>query len=218
MTILLIATNICISLYQWLAPGSLNEQLISAAGFIPARLTGLAAASPGLPPVLTLVTSQFLHGGVFHLGGNMLFLWIFGNNVEDEMGSIRFLAFYLLCGVFAGFVHYATGPASPVPAIGASGAISGVLGAYALMFPKARIHTLLILFLFITVVRIPAIIWVGLWLVIQLVQGIASYGAGSGVAWFAHIGGLLGGIVLLFFFRPKRPRPTLGPFSGTWVR
>ncbi|MBD3161091.1 MAG: rhomboid family intramembrane serine protease [Candidatus Eisenbacteria bacterium] len=217
MTLLLILVNVGISLLQWLLPGSESERLLLTAALIPARLTGLLEV-PGLPAPLTLLSSQFLHGGFLHLAGNMLFLWIFGNNVEDELGSLRFLVFYLACGTAAGLVHTMTGPGSGVPTVGASGAISGVLGAYAFLFPRARIHSLLFLFFYVTVIPLPALVWVAIWFAIQLINGLATQGVGSGVAWFAHVGGLVAGIVLLVLFRRRRPRPRAHPFSGTWNR
>jgi membrane associated rhomboid family serine protease len=138
--------------------------------------------------------------------------------VEDELGSLRFLLFYLLCGVAAALLHYAIGPASKVPVIGASGSISGVLGAYAILFPRARIYSLVILIFYITVIPLPAIVWVGIWLATQLFLGLATQGAQSGVAWFAHVGGLAGGILLLLFFRRRRRRPKIMPFSGSMFR
>ncbi len=219
MTILLISLNGIISLIQWLMPDAQLQELVYRAALIPARLGGSLQA-PGLPPMLTLLTSQFFHGGILHLAGNMLFLWIFGNNVEEEFGHLRFLAFYLLCGIGAGLVHYATTPGSTVPTIGASGAISGVLGAYALMFPRARIQTLVILVFWISVVPIPALLWVAIWFGVQLLQGLATggRGAGGGVAWFAHVGGLIVGVLLQFFFRRSRPRSRVDPFGGSWGR
>jgi len=205
MTILLIVTNVTISILQWILPHGAGRALTMAGALIPAHLRDAPAAG-GIPPVLTLVTSQFLHGGVLHLAGNMLFLWIFGNNVEDVMGPLRFVVFYLLCGIIAGLVQYASGTDSRIPTVGASGAISGVLGAYAVLFPRARIHTLIFLVIYITVVPIPALLWVGIWFALQVVQGLASRGMAGGVAWFAHIGGLLAGILLLFVFRPRRER------------
>jgi membrane associated rhomboid family serine protease len=205
MTLFLIAANVTVSLIQWAMPQAQLQEFVYRAAMIPARLSG-SVDLPGLPPLLTLLTSQFLHGGFLHLGGNMLFLWIFGNNVEDEMGPIRFLVFYLLCGIGAGLAHYATAPGSAIPTVGASGAISGVLGAYALMFPRARIQTLVILVFWISVVPIPALLWVGVWFLLQFLQGVASRGTGGGVAWFAHVGGLIVGVLLLYFFRARRGR------------
>jgi membrane associated rhomboid family serine protease len=215
MTILLIGANVAVSLWQWILPAESGRTLVQAAALIPARLGGLSPVS-GISPPLTLLTSQFLHAGPLHLGGNMLFLWIFGNNVEDEFGSLRFLLFYLLSGIAAGLVHYASDPSSLIPTVGASGAISGVLGAYAFLFPKARIHTLIFLLFYITVIPIPALLWVGFWFAIQLLQGFASQGAGGGVAWFAHIGGLLAGMLLLPIFRPRPKRRRIEPFSSSW--
>lgn len=215
MTILLIVTNILVSIWQWILPEGAGGTFVAATALIPARLGG-AASLPGIAPPLTLITSQFLHAGPLHLGGNMLFLWIFGNNVEDEFGSFRFLLFYLLCGIGAGVAHYVSAPTSLVPTVGASGAISGVLGAYAILFPRARIHTLIFLFFYISVVPIPALLWVGIWFVVQLLQGAASQGAASGVAWFAHVGGLIAGVALLPLFRPRRQPVRVPPFDGSW--
>jgi membrane associated rhomboid family serine protease len=213
MTIFLIAANVLVSLVQWFLPEAGAEQLVYAAGFIPARLSN-AAEIPGLPPALTLVTSQFLHGGVLHLAGNMLFLWIFGNNVEDRMGPARYLVFYIVCGVLAGLVHFLSARTSGIPTVGASGAISGVLGAYALLFPGARIHTLIILVFYISVVPIPALLWVGIWFVYQMIGSATQSAVGGGVAWFAHIGGLIAGAILVLLFRRRPARPRLR--RGDW--
>ncbi len=213
MTILLIACNVGVSILQWTLPGGAGRSFTLMGALIPARLIG--SHIPGaIPPVATLVTSQFIHGGLLHLGGNMLFLWIFGNNVEDEMGPLRFLLFYLLCGTIAGLVHCASHPASMVPTVGASGAISGVLGAYAVIFPRARVHTLVFLVIYVTVVSIPALLWVAIWFMIQLAQGIGSGGAGGGVAWFAHVGGAIAGVILVLVFRRRnRGVRRMGPFT-----
>jgi len=157
MTISLIVVNILVFFLETLLPEATGRQMVLAAGFVPGQLSG-ATGGDAIPVLSTLVTSQFLHGGWLHLGGNMLFLWIFGNNVEDEFGPFRFLAFYLLCGIIAGLTHFLTEPSSPIPTIGASGAISGVLGAYALLFPGARIYTLVVLIIYITIVPIPAVV------------------------------------------------------------
>jgi membrane associated rhomboid family serine protease len=205
MTMLLIAANVGVGMRQLTLSSSETSSLFAEAALIPARLTGLANA-PGIAAPLTLLTSQFLHGGLLHLLGNMLFLWIFGNNVEDILRPARFLLFYLACGVVAGLVHVATQAASLTPTVGASGAISGILGAYAVMFPKARIHTVVLLVFYITVVPVPALVWVAIWLGLQLLNAAAvSGGPGGGVAWFAHIGGLIAGVALLPLLRPRRP-------------
>jgi membrane associated rhomboid family serine protease len=146
---------------------------------------------------------MFLHGSFFHIAGNMLYLWIFGNNVEDTLGHGRFVLFYLASGVAAAAAQTLVGPQSTVPMVGASGAISGVLGAYFLLFPHASVLTLVIFGFFWRVVRIPALIVLGLWMVVQILNGLGSFGAGGGVAWFAHIGGFIGGMALLLVFRPR---------------
>lgn len=146
----------------------------------------------------TLFTSMFLHGGFMHLAGNMLFLWIFGDNLEDEMGHAGFLAFYLACGVGAGLVHAVSAPNSPVPTVGASGAIAGVMGGYLLLFPKARIDILLIFIIFFRVVSVPAWVMLGLWLGFQLLGSLDADPNGGGVAYWAHTGGFAVGLVLAF--------------------
>ena len=162
----------------------------------------------------SLFTSMFLHGGLVHLGGNMLYLWIFGNNVEDRMGRLVYPLFYLLGGVTAAYAHVATDPSSATPLIGASGAISAVLGAYLVIWPHARVTTLVI-FVFITAIELPAAIVLGLWFILQTLQGVGSLGVdvSGGVAWWAHIGGFAFGAIVawLFFRRPTEPevvRPT----------
>jgi membrane associated rhomboid family serine protease len=147
-----------------------------------------------------------MHGGWIHVLSNMLFLWIFGDNIEDKLGHFRYLSFYLLCGVIASLSHILTNPSSQVPSIGASGAIAGVMGAYMVLFPKARIRTLLILGIFIQIVRVPAMVMLGYWILIQVLSGFAEIGlrAGGGIAWFAHIGGFIAGFFLIMVM--KRPR------------
>ncbi len=154
------------------------------------------------PIYLTLLSSMFMHGGLSHIGGNMLYLWIFGDNVEDNMGKIRFLIFYLLCGFLASAAHILVGPNSRVPSLGASGAIAGVLGAYLIMFPHNSVRVMA----FMQILPMPAIIVVGLWGVLQFINGFGSLtttGSGGGVAYMAHVGGFVAGIVLCFFFRDR---------------
>ncbi|MFQ6615362.1 MAG: rhomboid family intramembrane serine protease [Fidelibacterota bacterium] len=148
---------------------------------------------------LTLFTSMFLHGGFPHLAGNMLYLWIFSDNVEGILGHTRFTLFYLVCGLAAGLLQTVIDPGSTVPVIGASGAIAGVLGAYMITFPRARVHALIFLFWYITTVRIPAVYVLGFWFLIQVTNGLAMMGINTtgGVAWFAHIGGFVAGIGLV---------------------
>jgi membrane associated rhomboid family serine protease len=207
MTILLIAANCAVFLHQ-LSLGSRNAAFVAAFGAVPAWFTGAAAAAaPALPPAATILTSMFIHGGLLHLLGNMVFLWIFGNNVEDATGHLRFLAFYLLCGVAAAAAHILASPRSTLPMVGASGAISGVLGAYFLLYPYARIVTLVFLGFFAQTVAIPAFFFLGFWFVMQFLAGAASVGApGGGVAWFAHVGGFVAGLVLLLFFKQRGVR------------
>ena len=175
------------------------EAFITRWGVVPADLTAAWRAGNYLSmETATLVTSQFLHAGWFHLLGNMLYLWIFGNNVEDRFGRGGFLAFYLLGGVIAGLSQVAIDPTSTVPTIGASGAIAATLGAYFVMFPRARVTSLVFLGFFYQLIDVPAIIVLGFWFVLQLISGITSLGAveSGGVAVFAHIGGFLIGAVI----------------------
>src|SRR5919107_1735397 len=149
----------------------------------------------------TALTSMFLHGGWFHLIGNMWFLWLFGNNVEDSMGHVRFLAFYLLCGLAAAAAQILTNPSSPVPMVGASGAISGVMGAYLVLYPRVRVYTLVPLGFFITSMALPAWVMLGYWFLIQFVSGWVSFGGeAGGVAFGAHVGGFVAGVALVKLF------------------
>lgn len=143
-----------------------------------------------------LLTSIFLHGGIMHLGGNMLFLWIFGDNLEDEMGHLPFLAFYLISGIGAGLVHYASDPGSIIPTVGASGAIAGVMGGYLLLFPKARVDIFLFFIVFFRILPVPAWIMLGVWFAMQLVSGVRVDAGAGGVAYWAHAGGFVIGAVL----------------------
>jgi membrane associated rhomboid family serine protease len=202
LTILLIALNCLIFIYEVVSPRGLDYYTLRM-GAIPYEITHFKALThvSRLSPPLTLFTSMFLHGSLLHLFGNMLFLWIFGNNVEDYLGSFRYGLFYISCGLGASLTHIVFNPASRVPMIGASGAIAGVLGAYFILYPRARVLTFVFLFVFIRVVPIPAAYVLGFWFLMQLL----NVGLGGGVAWFAHIGGFLLGIVLLrVLFRPGR--------------
>jgi membrane associated rhomboid family serine protease len=204
VTVGLIALNIASYLWELVSPR--GEQPIALAyGAIPRSLLTLEQNQP-IHPLLTIFSSMFLHGGFFHLGGNMLYLWIFGNNIEDRLGHVRFMVFYLLSGVIAAYSHAVTEPHSLIPMIGASGAVSGVLGAYFLLFPHARIHTILFFGFFWQLVRVPALIVIGFWAIIQLINGIITEGllGRGGVAWFAHIGGFLFGLISIKLWLPKR--------------
>jgi membrane associated rhomboid family serine protease len=198
VTILIIAANIYIYIYQyWLHP-ELSQRFVLVYGAIPKNIVYLSSLE-------TIVTSMFLHGGLLHLAGNMLYLWIFGDNIEDICGHFKYLLFYLVCGFVAFLSHFITSPFSEIPMIGASGAISGVLGAYLLKFPKARVHVLIPLFIWIwRIFRIPAVVVLGFWFLIQIWNGFMLIGTGGGVAWFAHIGGFVAGLLLIKIFERKR--------------
>lgn len=160
--------------------------------------------SPNVPPPVTILTSMFLHAGLIHLGGNMLYMWIFGNNVEDYLGHLGFIGFYLACGIVASLFHIIFNSGSTAPMVGASGAIAGVLGAYLVLYPRARIKTLAFLFIFIAVIDIPASVVLIMWIFIQVSNGLyTSSELGGGVAWWAHIGGFAAGFILIRVF-PKR--------------
>ena len=212
VTILLIVANVLLFLFELSLGGRLNAFMMSAA-FIPARIAegGISLGDLGTGLQSGLL-SMFLHGGWGHLLGNMLFLWIFGDNVEDRLGHGRFLVFYILCGYAATFAHFWANPGSPVPAVGASGAISGVLGAYLFLHPQARIDTLVFLGFFARIILVPAWVFLPLWFLMQFFSGIASLRAAEnagGVAWFAHIGGFIAGPLLLFLLGGgRKPRPT----------
>jgi membrane associated rhomboid family serine protease len=207
VTVALIAANVLVFIYQISLGGEHAGVFVATFGAVPAQFTGAAPhAAPALPPGLTIVTSMFLHGGLLHLLGNMVFLWIFGNNVEDATGHLRFLVFYLACGAVAAIAHIATHPASNVPMVGASGAISGVLGAYFLLFPFARIVTLVVLGFFAQTIQIPAFFFLGFWFLMQFLSAAVSGGTGGGVAFFAHVGGFVAGLVLLMPFKRRQTR------------
>ena len=203
ITVFIIALNCLIFLYQVFSPQGLDYYTLKM-GAVPYEITHFKALAhiPRLSPPLTLFTSMFLHGSLFHLLGNMLFLWIFGNNVEDFLGPFRFFFFYLLSGLGASFTHIVFNPNSQVPMIGASGAIAGVLGAYFILYPGARVLTLVFLFVFIRVVPIPAAYVLGFWFLMQ----VLNIGLGGGVAWFAHIGGFLIGVALIKVFSRRKQR------------
>ncbi len=186
-----------------------NQRIILGLGMIPAVLfdqVNLPASLILVPAELTLLTSMFLHGGWMHLIGNMLYLWVFGNNVEDAMGHLRFILFYLLCGGFAALGQALMQPASQIPMIGASGAISGVLGAYLLLYPRSRILVVIPLGLLFPLLRIPAGWVLGAWFAIQIFSSLGASAGQGGVAWFAHIGGFIAGMALIPFFKQKDVR------------
>jgi membrane associated rhomboid family serine protease len=215
LTIVLIAA--CVVAFAWElgVEASGGEEALGRLfleyGAVPARLTTALDAGDLLSgAALSVVTSMFLHGGWLHLIGNMLYLWIFGNNIEDRFGRLGFLVFYLAGGVAAVVAQVAVDPTSPIPLVGASGAIAATLGAYLVLFPRARVLALVFLGFFYQLLEIPAVIVLGFWFVLQLIEGFGSLGASSalgGVAFFAHIGGFVAGAVVGWLVRVGRPRP-----------
>lgn len=204
VTIGIITLNIAIYLWGLIIPTDLQKVAYSY-GAIPHNLITFAGNQP-IPPAATIFSSMFLHGGFLHVAGNMLYLWIFGDNIEDSLGHFRFLIFYLFAGVVAAYANAVVEAASYIPMIGASGAVSGVLGAYLLLFPRSRVHTLVFFGFFLQVVRIPAAFVIGFWAVIQFINGILAKGVlhQGGIAWFAHIGGFLFGLITIKLWLPGR--------------
>ncbi|MFQ5709478.1 MAG: rhomboid family intramembrane serine protease [bacterium] len=203
VTVALIVVNVLVFLYE-LSLGPRLAIFIEEHGAIPAQIISGRHLE-------TVITSMFLHGGFMHLAGNMLYLWIFGDNVEGYLGHLRFFCFYIACGVVAAMSHIVLGGTSVVvPMVGASGAISGVLGAYLVKYPRARVLVVIPIFLFIEILRIPALIVLGFWFVLQLFSGVMSHVGGQGaqmggIAFWAHIGGFVAGIVLINMMKKKRP-------------
>lgn len=211
-TVLLLLGNMAVFVYQALLGPELGS-FFYRFGAIPWEIShfqdlpGLTGThqSP-IPNFLTLFTAMFLHGGFLHLAGNLLYLWIFGDNVEALTGHLRFPFFYLTCGLAAALTHVMLDPNSQIPMIGASGAVSGILGAYFIRFPKARVHVLFFIpFLMVRVIPVPAVLALGFWIFFQVLNGMGWIGTGASdsVAWFAHIGGFAAGMVLIFFFQKK---------------
>jgi len=210
MTLVLIGINIVVFIHQITLPGAAGDAFIKTYGLVPFRISqALAGHHYTLQQALIpLFTCMFLHGGFLHIIGNMWFLWIFGANVEDRMGPLPYLIFYLICGIGSGVAEVAFSWGSHVPSIGASGAISGVLGAYIVLFPKSRILSLVPLLIIWFLWKVPAVIFIGLWFIMQFLSGVISLGAQSaavgGVAWWAHVGGFLLGLLLVrAFAAPK---------------
>ncbi|MBC8175252.1 MAG: rhomboid family intramembrane serine protease [Candidatus Marinimicrobia bacterium] len=194
VTYALVGINIFVFFVEILITPELRVNLIKFYGIVP-KLTSIDFGHY----VITLFTSMFLHGGFMHLFGNMLYLWIFADNVESILGHTKFIIFYLTCGIAAGLLQTVIEPTSVVPIVGASGAIAGVLGAYMITFPRARVHTIIFIIFYFTIVRIPALYVLGFWLLIQLTNGLGTLGINTtgGVAWFAHIGGFTTGVALI---------------------
>jgi membrane associated rhomboid family serine protease len=208
VTVLIILTCTAIFIYEASLSRSGLKQFFEAFSLVPGQVTYELRSGEGswrniLPPFLT---SMFLHGGWLHLIGNMWYLWIFGDNVEDMLGPIRYLFFYVICGLGAGLTHFLLGPASNLPTVGASGAIAGVLAGYAVLFPGARVLTLVPLGFFIRIMELPALAVIGIWFVIQVISSFLTFGMTEtgGVAFSAHVGGFVAGLLLVWVFRPRR--------------
>lgn len=224
VNVALILLNVLVFLYEVSLPGPRLEAFVSTLGAVPAAIVGRDSVvlAPGsvIPAWLTLFTSLFIHGNWLHLGGNMLYLWVFGDNVEEAFGHGRYLLFYLIAGVAATAAQILVNPSSPVPTVGASGAIAGVMGAYLVMFPRASVRTIVMLVFIITVVYLPAVLVIGVWFLLQLVSGIGSLGVPTqqtgGVAVWAHIGGLIAGAVMVLFFRRRDYRRAAPSTYSRW--
>lgn len=213
INIAIIVLNLLIYINEvMLEPYQLN-QFFYTYGLIPADAINAFYTGAALTPLLVnFITAIFVHGGWFHVLGNMLFLWVFGDNVEDRLGHGKYLLFYLAAGVAGGVAHIMINPASTVPVIGASGAVAGVLGAYIIAFPRSRILALVPIIIIFTLVEIPAVVFIALWFVLQLFNGVASLGgSATPVAWWAHIGGFLIGVLLIKMLAPRRVRSYYRP-------
>ena len=236
VTVAIIGLNVLVwNVVQRLGTGDAMVASVCRLGLTPGELLGTVPPgaggelAPGQvcpveagPHYHTVLTSMFLHGGWLHLIGNMVFLWVFGNNIEDAMGHGRFVVFYLLCGIAAAAGQIAVNPSSATPMVGASGAISGVMGAYLLLYPRARVHTI-VFFGFITTVALPAYVLLGYWIVLQILGGLPSLAVGreGGVAFWAHIGGFASGLLLIRLFESaehavRRPAPVAAQRRRSW--
>jgi len=210
VTFLVIVLNIVVFVYQLTLGERAGELFVESFALVPAKLFAAGPLTGGATPVAaTLITSMFLHGGLLHIAGNMLYLWIFGNNVEDAMGRMRFIFFYLLCGILAAYAHAYMNRSSLTPMIGASGAISGVLGAYLLLYPRARVVTLIMLGFYIRTIQLPAKVVLGFWFLLQFVNALLEGGSAGGVAWYAHVAGFFAGVLLIGLFKRNEV-----PFGG----
>jgi membrane associated rhomboid family serine protease len=213
VTVGIIAINVAVYLFQLFLEPEAYQVVLYNFAFIPVEYTHFVrAVEPAIsrPYGLTIFTSMFMHGGFMHLAGNMLYLWIFGHNIEDYLGKIKYIIFYLVSGVAAVIFFTATAPNADVPLVGASGAIAGILGAYIVLYPHARIQALVFLGFFIQTVRVPAVILLGLWFVMQLFSGVVAGSGGGGVAFFAHVGGFAFGYL---YFKLTKKRPVWGYYS-----
>jgi membrane associated rhomboid family serine protease len=218
VTVALIAANVAVWVFiQGLGTAPALPNSVCRLGFIPGYLFGgippqteislgygVTCSLGGLPAWFTVLTSMFMHGGWMHLIGNLWFLWVFGNNIEDSTGHGRFLVFYLLCGVIAALAQAAADPLSAIPMVGASGAISGVMGGYIVLYPRVRVHMLVFLFVFITRIVVPAYMMLGYWFLLQLLSSVPRISSeAGGIAFLAHAAGFVAGMVLVLFFRNR---------------
>lgn len=213
VTVVFIVSCVLVFLYQISLAEQVQQAFVMAFGAIPAVIIGgkqLHTELALIPPATTLLSSMFLHGGWMHLIGNMLYLWIFGDNVEDVMGHTRFIVFYIVCGIAAALAHAIPNADSAIPMIGASGAISGVLGAYLLLYPHAKVSVLIPLGFYSQIIRMPAMFVLGFWFIFQLISSAITTKTGGGVAWGAHIGGFAAGMMLIPVFKYK----SISLFSG----
>ena len=231
VSVAVIVVNVALYLYEfflWFDPGSagrpsmggvLYAQFVLEFGLIPCRVRDICppaletALAGALSPMVTVLTSMFVHGSLLHVGGNMLYLWIFGSVIEDAMGHGRFVLFYLVCGIVAAAAQFLQDPASAIPMVGASGAVAGALGAYVVLYPQTHIRTLLIVGFYVRVILVPALVVLGFWVVLQFANGLFTFARGDagGVAVLAHLGGFVAGLGLVHIFRGerrrRRPRP-----------
>ncbi len=204
-TISIIVLNIAIFLYE-ISLGPQFSAFLNTYGAKPLYILNMTSPQGHPSPYFTIFSSMFLHGGLLHVAGNMLYLWIFGNNIEEAMGHLNFIVFYIISGIIAVYIFAFMNPGSTIPMVGASGAVSGVLGAYLVLFPRAKVLTLIPLGFYMQVVRIPAVFVLGLWIAVQILNGMFS--GGGGIAWFAHIGGFLAGILLVGLFKKRGRQDT----------
>ena len=203
ITFVLIILNVAVFIYELTLGNTAGELFVNTYSLVPAKLFAHGRmVTSKISPAATLFTSMFLHGGFLHIAGNMLYLWIFGNNVEDAVGRARFIFFYVLCGLIAGYTHAFANRYSMVPMIGASGAISGVLGAYLVLYPRARVVTLIFFGFYIRTLEISAMVVLGFWFALQFLNAMFAGGSG-GIAWYAHVAGFVAGILLIGFFKRK---------------
>ena len=204
VTLILIILNIFVFVYEVALGREAGELFVNTYSLVPANLFSRGQAADGTIPVIaTIFTSMFLHGGLLHIAGNMLYLWIFGNNVEDAIGRIRFVFFYLICGVIAAYLYASANKDSTVPMLGASGAISGVLGAYLLLYPRARVVTLVFFGFYFRIMEISAMGVLGFWFLFQFLNALVQSSSRGGVAWQAHVAGFAAGMFLIGFFKRK---------------